>query len=287
MIGKTYCALMLLGAVLLGWTGIAAAGGQGPVVAEPPPAVTAPPEPDIPVRDIPVIPTPAGETPAVTAPAATPPPVKTPIYRSYFYNYPHEIPADYVFRTERVFSPQAMKDGVPPGGSPVAPNAALAAAVHDLARKLLAGVGEEIADEYTVAVSTFVNLNNLYATSALGRYVGEQMIGELQGHGIAVVDVRKTPGIMVSRYHGEYAMSRDMKELGYIQHAQAMLVGTYAVAPGRVFLNARLLRNEDNLVLAAAALEIPMDQVVAAMLADEGMPVGRAVPVAVRAFGKK
>ena len=286
MIGKKYRVVLLLGAVLLGWARIAAAGGQGAVPKEPPPAI-APPVQDIPVLDIPEMGTPAVASPAVTAPAATPPPVNTPAYRSYFYNYPHEIPADYVFRTERVFSPQDMEHGVSPGASSVAPDTALAAAVHELAQRLVASAGEEIADEYTVAVSTFVNLDNLYATSALGRYVGEQMIGELRGRGMAVVDVRKTPGIMVSKYHGEYAMSRDMKELSYIQNAQAMLVGTYAVAAGRVFLNARLLRNEDNLVLAAATMEIPKDAVVIGMLADEGMPMGKAAPVAVRSFGKR
>jgi TolB-like protein len=273
MIRKKCCAVLLLGAVLLSWTRIAVGGGQEAVTKEPAPAMA---------------------PPAVTAPpvAMTPPSGNTLAYRSYFYNHPHEIPPDYVFRTERVFSPQSMKKGLLPdsasgGASPVAPNATLAAAVHELAQRLLANAREEIADEYTVAVSTFVNLNNLYATSSLGRYLGEQLISELQGNGIEVVDVRKTPGIMVSRYHGEYSMSRDMKELGYIQNAQAMVAGTYTVAEGRVFLNARLLRNEDNLVLAAATMELPKDAVVVGMLADEGMPMGKAAPVAVRAFGKK
>lgn len=284
MIRKKCCAVLLLGAVLLGWTRIATGGGLGAVPREAP---LSPPALDTPVLDIPEMGTSAVASPAVAAPAATPPPVNTPTYRSHFYNYPHEIPADYVFRTERVFSPQGMGRGVSPGASSVAPNAALTAAVHDLAQRLVASAGAEIADEYIVAVSTFVNLNNLYATSGLGRYVGEQMISELRGRGIAVVDVRKTPGIMVSKYHGEYAMSRDMKELSYIHNAQAMVVGTYAVAEGRVFLNARLLRNEDNLVLAAATLELPMDQVVAGLLADEGMPMGRPAAVAVRAFGKR
>ncbi len=286
MIGRKCYTGLLLGVVLLGWPMIAAAGGQGAVFKEPPPAV------DTSMPDLPPPAAPTTEPPALTAPAATTSPVNTPPYRPYFYNYPHEIPADYVFRTERVFSPQGMGGGLFSGfagsnASPVAANAALSTAVHNLAQRLLTGTQEEIADEYTVAVSTFVNLNNLYATSALGRYVGEQMIGELRGSGIAVIDVRKTPGIMVSRYNGEYSLSRDMKELRYIQNAQAMLVGTYTVAEGRVFLNARLLRNADNMVLAAATLEIPMDAVVAGMLADEGMPASKATPVAVRAFGKR
>lgn len=228
---------------------------------------------------------------AVSAPQVA----RAPQYRQFFYNYPHEIPADYVYRTERVFSPQAMNGGSIlglPGSSPpptaaVVQETPLAEAVRTLAVKLIANAREEIAEEYGVAVSTFVNLNNLYATSALGRYVSEQLISELQQAGLEVVDVRKTPGIMISREHGEYGLSRDMSELSYIQAVQAMVVGTYAVADGRVFLNARLLRNEDNLVLSAASLELPLDQRVAGMLADEAMPVGKGAPVAVRAFHKQ
>ena len=226
--------------------------------------------------------------PAATAVA---PPVKTPSYRAYTYNYPHEIPADYVYRTERVFSPSSMAAGTsaasaatgqPPALSPAADH--LAAAVHDLATGLMASARETVADEYRVAVSTFVNLNNLYATSALGRYLGEQLIGELQQAGVEVVDVRKTPGILVSKNHGEYSLSRDMKELGYVQDAQVMVVGTYAVAEGTVMVNARLLRNDDNLVLAAASLELPLTGRVARLLADEAMPPGQGSSVTVRAF---
>jgi len=207
-----------------------------------------------------------------------------PVYRPYFYNYPHAIPSDYAFRTGRVFSVNNMrqsmlpsmalvKSGATPAGAELGQGKQLNEQVGGLCKKLLTNAREGVADEYAVMVSTFVNLNNLYATSSLGRYLAEQMIGELQLAGVEVVEVRKSPGILVSRNHGEYGLSRDMDELAFVQPVQAMVVGTYSVTDGEIFVNARLLRNEDNVVISSAAMVLPVDNLTARLLADEAMPL--------------
>ncbi len=221
-----------------------------------------------------------------------------PVYRPYFYNYPHAIPADYVFRTARVFSPRNMSQSFLPGfgsgqaGGQAAGNAgqgvALQAKIDQLGKALIANAGEAVADEYVVAVSTFVSLDNLYATSSLGRYLGEQLLSTLQQAGLEVIEVRKTPGMMVSPYHGEYALSRSMDEIGLVQTAQAVVVGTYAVAGQEIFVNARLLRNDDNRVLSSASLVLPIDAMTANLLANESMPAStRTSQVAIRQFQEK
>lgn len=217
----------------------------------------------------------------------------TPAYRPYFYNYPHAIPPDYVFRTARVFSPQNMSQsflsGFGQSGGQAADSAGQGAAfqakVDKLGKALIANASEVMADEYVVAVSTFVSLDNLYATSSLGRFLGEQMLSTLQQAGLEVVEVRKTPGMMVSPYHGEYALSRSMDEINLVQQAQAVVVGTYAVAGQEIFVNARLLRNDDNRVLSSASMVLPIDGMTANLLANESMPVStRATKVAIRQF---
>lgn len=220
-----------------------------------------------------------------------------PPYRPYFYNYPHAIPPDYVFRTGRVFSPQNMKGGawdkfltlfgekeLETEEFAPAKAAALQRIIGKLGKALVTNAEEDLRDEYTVTVSTFVNLNNLYSTSSLGRYFGEQMIGELQKEGIGVIDVRKTPGIMVSLRQGEYGLSRDMDELSFMHHAQAMVVGTYSVTDTELFVNARILRNDDGLVLSTASLVLPIDSLVGRLLADESVPEGHGASVSLRAF---
>ena len=217
-----------------------------------------------------------------------------PAYRPYFYNYPHAIPPDYVFRTARVFSPQNMSQSFLPGfGSGQAggsaggagQGAALQAKINQLGKALIANASEVVADEYVVAVSTFVSLDNLYATSSLGRFLGEQLLSTLQQSGLEVIEVRKTPGMMVSPYHGEYALSRSMDEIGLVQAAQAVVVGTYTVAGQEIFVNARLLRNDDNRVLSSASLVLPIDAMTANLLANESMPAStRTAKVTIRQF---
>ncbi len=219
----------------------------------------------------------------------------TPAYRPYFYNYPHAIPPDYVFRTARVFSPQNMSQSFLPGfgsgqtGSSAAGSegqgAALQAKINQLGKALIANASEVVADEYVVAVSTFVSLDNLYATSSFGRYLGEQLLSTMQQAGLEVIEVRKTPGMMVSPYHGEYALSRSMDEIGLVQQAQAVVVGTYSVAGQEILVNARLLRNVDNRVLSSATLVFPIDGMTANLLANESMPASiRTSQVAIRQF---
>jgi len=220
---------------------------------------------------------------------------RPPAYTAYVHNYPHEVPSDYVYRTERVFAPpsgggllaklaaRSKKQGAG-GEAQVSSGEVMRQRVGDLVGQLLASAVEEVRDNYVVTVSSFVNANELYATSSLGRFLGEQMITELQRAGVEVVEVRKTPSIMVSRNDGVYGLSTDMDELSFVHNAQAMVVGTYAAAGGEIFVNARLLRNSDGMVLASGSLSFGEDATSRAMLADEGMPARTGKPVAIRPF---
>ncbi|MEA3546443.1 MAG: FlgO family outer membrane protein [Thermodesulfobacteriota bacterium] len=156
--------------------------------------------------------------------------------------------------------------------------------IRELAHQLLANAREEIIDEFTVTVSTFVNLNHLYTTSGLGRYLGEQMMHELQVVGLDVVDVRLAPAMMISERFGEYAMSRDMAELSYVHPGDAMLVGTYTISNNEIFINARLLRNRDGMVISGGSTVFELNGVSGGLLQDEGRPPRSGSKVRVRPF---
>ena len=162
----------------------------------------------------------------------------------------------------------------------------LRARVRELSRQLLANAQESIAEEYVITINSFVNLSNLYKTSSLGRYIAEQLIGEMQMAGVEVIDVRKTAGLMIYEKHGEYGMSRDMNELDYAHASQAMVVGTYTYAQGQIFLNARLLQNADGMVLSNASLVFDLDPVTRQMLSDESKPMRRGRVVSIEQFEK-
>jgi TolB-like protein len=214
-------------------------------------------------------------------------------------NYSEPINSDYQYRTERVIPPprkKTFKDYIPSFlwwgkdkkvAPPAAESMALKARVRDLGKQLLANSREGIAGEYSLTINSFVNLNNLYKTSSLGRYISEELLGDLQLAGVDVLDVRKTAGIMVRKKSGEYGLSRDMKELSYVQNSQAMVVGTYTYADNQIFINARILRNNDGMVLSNASQAFELDPVTRQMLADEAAPRQKAALVRTRDFSSR
>ncbi len=215
----------------------------------------------------------------------------------YALDYPQPLPSDYIYRTERHSPPPPDKNiwdylsfftwqpAVKKKARPqAAESRALQKRIADLAHQLTTNAKESIADEYVITVNTFVNLNSLYKTSDLGRYICEELIGDLQKAGIEVIDVRKSAGLMIRQHYGVYALSRDMNELSYIHNAQAMIVGTYTYAHGQIMLNARLLRNRDGMVLSNASLTFELDPVTRQMLADESTPPKAPVAVRIKKF---
>lgn len=212
---------------------------------------------------------------------------------SYSYLYNHEMPPDYIARTglapspsqptapfglawmKGLLSPSVEKTVEAAGGSEMRHRQAVALTekVGALASQLVAQGREHIDTEDALTVSTFVNLNDLYRTSSLGRFLGEQLIGSLRREGYGVIEVRKPAAILVQERFGEYGLSRDMGELAFVHQAQAMVVGTYAPSAGQVFVNVRLMRGSDGFVLAAASMVLEEDEVVAGLLRDEAAPL--------------
>jgi len=197
----------------------------------------------------------------------------------YVYNRPHAVPADYVYRTERVFPPPG-NNGKSASGEKIGKQAAtdqqaekLLAAVHHMVDQLMRESSAYLEEDQRLAVSTFVNLNNLYKTSEFGRFLGEEMVNELRASGFEVIDVRKTPNILVRERFGEFGMSRDMEELPFVHEAHATVVGTYSIAADQIFVNARVLRNRDGFVIASASEVLQKNTILASMLEDESSAI--------------
>lgn len=214
------------------------------------------------------------------------------------YNYPHEVPSDYVYRTGRVFSGEEKKrswsQSVPAlfkrkeayvaRPYPAEQATELRLQMGEIVSQLLVNSKEPVEDGSSVVVTTFVSLNHLYKTSGLGRVMAEQMISELQKAGVDVVDVRMTPALQIVEGFGEYGMSRDMAELSYVQDAQAIIVGTYLISDGQVVVNARLLQQGNGLVLSSGSMVFPINGFTQGLLQDEAIPPKRGTFVELHGF---
>ncbi|MFZ1326391.1 MAG: FlgO family outer membrane protein [Candidatus Contendobacter sp.] len=105
--------------------------------------------------------------------------------------------------------------------------------------------------------ATFVDINNLELSSALGRVIGEQIGSRFAQQGFTVVEMKMRNNIFVAEGTGELMLSRSIREISQSHNAAAVIAGTYAVARQSVYVTARLIRATDNLVLASYDYVLP------------------------------
>lgn len=117
-------------------------------------------------------------------------------------------------------------------------------------------------------VATFVDINNLEVSSGLGRVIGEQIGSRFAQQGFTVIEIKMRNNIFVREGSGEFALSRSIKEISQSHNAAAVIAGTYAVGRQSVFVNARLIRATDNLVLAAYDYVLPLGPDAKALIAE-------------------
>lgn len=123
-----------------------------------------------------------------------------------------------------------------------------------------------------IGVTTFVNIDDLYASSTFGRMVGEQLMSELAMKGFDVVELRHADALQFLDTSGEFALSRDVRSVRSHRNLAAVVVGTYVVSPERVYVNARLIQPSTSLILSAASVEMSKTRELAKLLRGGGMP---------------
>ncbi|MBN7795501.1 FlgO family outer membrane protein [Parahaliea mediterranea] len=119
----------------------------------------------------------------------------------------------------------------------------------------------------TILAATFVNIDNLQESSTLGRALAEMFATGLTRAGLPVIEVKMRNSLFIQESTGELILSRDIGRLSASHDAQAVLIGTYARAESMVYLNVRIVRSSDNVVLGASNVQLPMDKNIRAMLA--------------------
>ncbi len=117
--------------------------------------------------------------------------------------------------------------------------------------------------------ATFVDINNLETSSGLGRVIGDQIGSRFAQQDFTVIEIKMRNNIFVKEGSGEFALSRSVKELSQSHNAAAVIAGTYAVGRQSVFVNARLIRATDNLVLASYDYVLPLGPDAKALIASQ------------------
>ncbi|ELL0598737.1 hypothetical protein Q6U54_004421 [Vibrio vulnificus] len=111
-----------------------------------------------------------------------------------------------------------------------------------------------------IAVTSFVDLQNMDSTNWLGNSVSEGFIYQLQRRGFKVVDFKTTGSIQVTQ-QGDFALSRDWKDLAQEQEIQYVLTGTMLRQEGGVLVNARVVGMQTRVVVASAQGFLPAERI--------------------------
>ncbi len=125
-------------------------------------------------------------------------------------------------------------------------------AIDNIANQLRIGTTLNFkSDKGTIAVTSFVDLNQLNKTTQFGRILGESMINELFVRGFNVSEFRGQGAISINK-NGEFYITRDTKKLNGEVPNTYVLVGTYAQIEDRTLLNVRIIDNKTGKLIASA-----------------------------------
>ncbi len=125
-------------------------------------------------------------------------------------------------------------------------------AIDNIANELRIGTTINFkSDKGTIAVTSFVDLNQLNKTTQFGRILGESMISELFKRGFNVSEFRGQGAISVNK-HGEFYITRELRKLSMEVPNTYILVGTYAQIEDKTLLNVRIIDNKTGKIIASA-----------------------------------
>ncbi len=108
-----------------------------------------------------------------------------------------------------------------------------------------------------VAVTTFVNNNDLNQTSAFGRALTDALAAFIHRQGFEVIELKKTANFLIQPKTGEFYLSREAANLAAEHEVAAVVVGTYTEAVNMILVTARLISAVDGQILSSSVLELP------------------------------
>lgn len=142
---------------------------------------------------------------------------------------------------------------------------------RELADQMLATVPNNALQGFVAMPTSFVNESNTSTSSPLGRLMAESMFYEFNQRGFPTREYRLTGKIDVVGGKNDLALAANQIVPTKGQKWAALVVGTYYVDNDATFINARLVRAADGLVLRTAQLVLQNNPVVLRMSGNSAM----------------
>ncbi|WP_110717031.1 FlgO family outer membrane protein [Salinicola acroporae] len=131
--------------------------------------------------------------------------------------------------------------------------------VDSAAKTLVENHRGRLDDAAPLVATTFVDVDHLGQSSTLGRTLSEMFVSRLVESGLPVIEVKLRNSLYIEENTGELILSRNVQRLSQDYDASAVLVGTYARAQDRLFINVRVVRIADRAILGATSFALPLN----------------------------
>jgi TolB-like protein len=132
--------------------------------------------------------------------------------------------------------------------------------------RLVESPSEPLDTRMPMVVATLVSVDDLNASSRLGRAISEQLGSRLVSMGIPVTELKLRGTIFVKQSQGELLLSREVQSIARSHEAQAVLVGTYSAARNFVYVNVKIVNVHNNVIIAAHDYVLPLNSEIKALL---------------------
>lgn len=146
---------------------------------------------------------------------------------------------------------------------------------RELADQMLATVPNEALQGVVALPTSFVEQNNRSASSPLGRLISEALIYEFNQRGFPVQEYRLSGKVSITGGRNDLAFLNNAT-IPVGQKWAALIVGTYYVDKDATFVNARLVRATDGLVLRTGQLVLVNTGIVQRMSEGDAVVAARA-----------
>lgn len=140
---------------------------------------------------------------------------------------------------------------------------------RELADQLLATMPNHALQGFVAMPTAFVDQNNTMRTSAMGRLLAESLFYEFNQRGFPTREYRVNGKIAVLGGQNDIALAADQL-VPTKQKWAALVVGTFHVDKDATFVNARMVRARDGLVMRTGQIVLVNTPIVARMALAQG-----------------
>ncbi len=140
------------------------------------------------------------------------------------------------------------------------------AANYKAADYLAGKLPKDMLKDSPLLIASFVSIDNLSESSTFGRMVSEQISSRFKQIGYTTIELKLRTTTFIKEGSGEFMLSRELSDITTKHRAQAVVVGTYAIASDRVYLTVRIVNAENSAILASYDYNVPMTRDVVKML---------------------